>query len=238
MDNTLALIQKAHEGDKQARDTIFEENVGLIWSIVKRFNNRGVELEDLFQIGCIGLLKAVDNFNLAFDVKFSTYAVPMITGEIKRYLRDDGLLKVSRSVKEIAYKAYMARESMEKALGREPTLLEISDELGISHEELILAMDAAADVESLQKTIYQGEGSDIALQDKIPETENGHEQLLNRLLLEEMLTFLEPEERKLIYMRYFQDMTQTRIAEILGISQVQVSRMEKRILKKMKGREN
>ena len=234
MDSTLALIQKAHQGDKKARDTIFQENVGLVWSIVRRFSNRGVELEDLFQIGSIGLLKAVDHFDFSFDVKFSTYAVPMISGEIKRFLRDDGPLKVSRSMKEIACKVYMAREAMEKQMGREPTLLEISEEIGICYEDVLLALDASADVESLQKTIYQGDGNDICLGDKIPEAENRQERLLNRLLLEEMLGSLEPEERRLIYMRYFQDMTQTEIARILGISQVQVSRKEKAILRKMK----
>ena len=234
MDSTLALIQKAHQGDKKARDTIFQENVGLVWSIVRRFSNRGVELEDLFQIGSIGLLKAVDHFDFSFDVKFSTYAVPMISGEIKRFLRDDGPLKVSRSMKEIAYKVYNAREAMEKQMGREPTLLEISEEIGICYEDVLLALDASADVESLQKTIYQGDGNDIYLGDKIPEAENRQEHLLNRILLEEMLGSLEPEERQLIYRRYFQDMTQTQIAEKMGISQVQVSRMEKKILKRLR----
>lgn len=234
MDETLALIQKAHQGDKKARDTIYEKNVGLVWSVVKRFANRGVEQEDLFQIGSIGLLKAIDHFNLEFEVRFSTYAVPMISGEIKRFLRDDGMLKVSRSIRENAYKIYMARESMEKRLGREPTLLEISSELGISQEDLLLAMDASADVESLQKTIYQGDGSDIILEERIPERENGHERVLNKILLEEMLKYLEPRERQLIYMRYFQDMTQTQIAKALQMSQVQVSRTEKKILKKMR----
>lgn len=234
MDATLALIQRAHQGDKEARDTIFKENVGLIWSIVKRFTNRGVDTEDLFQIGSIGLLKAVDNFNLEYEVKFSTYAVPMISGEIKRFLRDDGMLKVSRSMKEISYKAYMTRESMEKRLGREPTMMEISDELGISNEELVMAMDAAADVESLQKTIYQGDGSDISLMDKIPEKESRHDHVLDQIMLEEMLRYLDQEERQLIFMRYFQDKTQAQIAKTMGTSQVQISRMEKKILKKMR----
>lgn len=234
MDATLALIQRAHQGDKEARDTIFKENVGLIWSIVKRFTNRGVEMEDLFQIGSIGLLKAVDNFNLEYEVRFSTYAVPMISGEIKRFLRDDGMLKVSRSMKEISYRAYMTREAMEKRLGREPTMMEISDELGISNEELVMAMDAAADVESLQKTIYQGEGSDISLMDKIPEKKSCHDQVLDQIMLEEMLRYLDHEERQLIFMRYFQDKTQSQIAKALDTSQVQISRMEKKILKKMR----
>ena len=234
MDATLALIQRAHQGDKEARDTIFKENVGLVWSIVKRFTNRGVDTEDLFQIGSIGLLKAVDNFNLEYDVKFSTYAVPMISGEIKRFLRDDGMLKVSRSMKEVSYRAYLARDTMEKRLGREPTMMEISEELGITNEELVMAMDAVADVESLQKTIYQGDGSDISLMDKIPERENRHDQVLDQIVLEEMLRYLEPEERQIIYMRYFQDKTQSQIAAALGTSQVQISRLEKKILKKMR----
>lgn len=236
MERTLALLRRAHEGDKEAREILFQENTGLIWSIVKRFKNRGVEMEDLYQIGCIGLLKAVDKFDLKFDVKFSTYAVPMITGEIKRFLRDDGMLKVSRSMKEMCSRAYLARETLEKRLGREPRLEEIAAELSVPEEELVLAMESAAEVESLQKTIYQGDGNDISLLDKLEEQRNGQEEALNRLLLEEMLGELEARERKLIYMRYFQDKTQSEIARIMGVSQVQVSRMEKRILDRLRKR--
>lgn len=230
MEHTLALIGRAHQGDKAARDTLFEENVGLIYSVAKRFLGRGVEMEDLFQIGSIGLLKAVDKFDMTYDVRFSTYAVPMIAGEIKRFLRDDGIVKVSRSLKENQYKVYLVREAMERRLGREPTLSEISEEMGLPMEELILTLEAGNEVESIHKTIYQGEGTEISLIDKLQEKENQQDILLNKIFLEEMLQTLKPKERQLIYMRYFRDMTQTEVAGELGVSQVQVSRMEKKIL--------
>ena len=234
MEHTLALIGRAHQGDKVARDKVYEENIGLIYSVVKRFAGRGVEAEDLFQIGSIGLLKAVDKFDTSFEVKFSTYAVPMIIGEIRRYLRDTGIIKVSRSLKESQYRVFKIRENLEKKLGREPSVTELAEAAEISLEELNMVLEAGAEVESLHKTIYQGEGTELSLLDKIPEKENRQEKLLDKVLLEELLGRLEAEERKLIYMRYFQEMTQTEIARQLHISQVQVSRMEKRILKKLK----
>lgn len=236
MDHTLALIGRAHQGDKEARDTLFEENVGLIYSVARRFLGRGVEMEDLFQIGSIGLLKAVDKFDLSYDVKFSTYAVPMIAGEIKRFLRDDGMLKVSRSLKENHYRVFQIRESLERTLGREPTLSELAGELGMPMEELVMTLESQIEVESLQKTIYQGEGTEISLMDKLPEKENQQEIVLDKIFLEEILNTLEPKERQLIYMRYFKDMTQTEIAGELGVSQVQVSRMEKKILEGLRGK--
>ena len=234
MEHTLALIGRAHQGDKVARDKVYEENIGLIYSVVKRFAGRGVEAEDLFQIGSIGLLKAVDKFDTSFEVKFSTYAVPMIIGEIRRYLRDTGIIKVSRSLKESQYRVFKIREDLEKKLGREPSVTELAEAAEISLEELNMVLEAGAEVESLHKTIYQGEGTELSLLDKIPEKENRQEKLLDKVLLEELLGRLEAEERKRIYMRYFQDMTQTEIARQLHISHVQVSRMEKRILKKLK----
>ena len=234
MEHTLALIGRAHQGDKVARDKVYEENTGLIYSVVKRFAGRGVEAEDLFQIGRIGLLKAGDKFDTSFKVKFSTYAVPMIIGEIRRYLRDTGIIKVSRSLKESQYRVFKIREDLEKKLGREPSVTELAEAAEISLEELNIVLEAGAEVESLHKTIYQGEGTELSLLDKIPEKENRQEKLLDKVLLEELLGRLEAEERKLIYMRYFQEMTQTEIARQLHISQVQVSRMEKRILKKLK----
>lgn len=230
MDHTLALIGRAHQGDKKARDTLFEENVGLVYSVAKRFLGRGVEMEDLFQIGSIGLLKAVDKFDLSYDVRFSTYAVPMIVGEIKRFLRDDGILKVSRSLKESHYRVYQVREVLERKFGREPTLLELSQEMGVPVEELVLILESKMEVESLQKTIYQGEGTEISLLEKLPEKENQQDRILDRIFLEEILDTLDAKQRQLIYMRYYKDMTQTEIARKLGISQVQVSRMEKKIL--------
>lgn len=234
MEHTLALIGRAHQGDKEARDTLFEENTGLIYSVARRFLGRGVEMEDLFQIGSIGLLKAVDKFDPAFEVKFSTYAIPMILGELKRFFRDDGMIKVSRSIKENQHRVYLAREKIEKELGREPSLKEIAEMLEMPPEEVAMTMDSAAEVESLYRTVYQSEGTDISLIDKIPEKENAEEHLLNRIFLEEILGKLESSDRKLLYMRYFQDQTQTQIAEQLGVPQVQVSRMEKRILKKLR----
>lgn len=234
MEHTLALIGRAHQGDKEARDTLFEENTGLIYSVARRFLGRGVEMEDLFQIGSIGLLKAVDKFDPAFEVRFSTYAIPMILGELKRFFRDGGMIKVSRSIKENQHRVYLAREKIEKELGREPSLKEIAEMLGMPPEEVAMTLDSAAEVESLYRTVYQSEGTDISLIDKIPEKENAEEHLLNRIFLEEILGKLESSDRKLIYMRYFQDMTQTQVAERLGVSQVQVSRMEKRILGKLR----
>ena len=239
MEHTLALIEKAHEGDKAARDTLAEENMGLVWSMVRRFANRGVEMEDLCQIGSIGLLKAIDKFDPSFEVCFSTYAVPMIAGEIRRFLRSEGMVKVSRPIRELAWKAYAVRERLERENGRDPTLAEIAGELDVTVEEIVEAMESGAEVESLQKTIYQGENHDISLMDHIPETDrlrigNYRSKLLNRIFLEELLGRLPAKERQLIYMRYFQDMTQAQIAGKLGISQVQVSRMEKKILRQMR----
>ena len=234
MDHTLALITKSQQGDKKARDTVFEETTGLIYSVAKRFVGRGVEMEDLIQIGSIGLLKAVDHFNASFEVKFSTYAVPMIAGEIKRYLRDDGILKVSRSLKENCVRIYSAREKLEKELGREPVMEEIAQSAQLSVDEVVMSLESGAEVESLHKIIYQGDGNDISLMDRLQEKENGQDAALNRIFLDEILKKLDARERQLIYMRYFKDMTQTEIAAEMGISQVQVSRMEKRILKQLK----
>lgn len=234
MDHTIVLIQKSHEGDEEARARLVEENTGLVWCVVKRFYNRGAEMEDLFQIGTIGLLKAIDKFDLSYEVKFSTYAVPMIAGEIRRFLRDDGMIKVSRSLKELAYKACQEREAMQEKLGRDPTVLELSESLQVEPEELMAALDASAEVESLHKPIYQGEGAEVNLMDRIAQREAPEEEVLNHLLLKELIGGLKKEERQLIYLRYFADRTQSQVGEELGISQVQVSRLEKKILKSMR----
>lgn len=234
MDHTIVLIQKSHEGDKEARTRLVEENTGLVWCVVKRFYNRGVEMEDLFQIGTIGLLKAIDKFDLNYDVKFSTYAVPMIAGEIKRFLRDDGMIKVSRSLKELSYKAYLCREKLQERFGREPSVTELAGELGVEPEELMAALDASSEVESLHKPIYQSDGQEVSLMDRIPWRAEPEEEVLDHLLLKELLGGLEKEERQLIYLRYFADRTQAQAGKELGISQVQVSRLEKKILKSMR----
>lgn len=232
MDHTIVLIQKSHEGDKEARARLVEENTGLVWCVVKRFYNRGVEMEDLFQIGTIGLLKAIDKFDLNYDVKFSTYAVPMITGEIKRFLRDDGMIKVSRSLKELSYKAYLCREKLQERFGREPSVTELAGELGVEPEELMAALDASSEVESLHKPIYQSDGQEVSLMDRLPWRAEPEEEILDHLLLKELLGGLEKEERQLIYLRYFADRTQAQAGKELGISQVQVSRLEKKDFKK------
>jgi len=234
MDDILALLGRAHQGDKEARDILTEKNMGLVHSIARRFQNRGVEMEDLVQIGSIGLLKAIDKFDTGYDVRFSTYAVPMITGEIKRFLRDDGMVKVSRSLKEEAARAYAVREELFLKTGREPALEEIAAELNIDREELVLAMESAVQIESLQKTIFQSDGSGISLEDKLPQEKNQQEEVLDRLLLEQMLGMLEPKERELIYLRFFMEKTQTCVAKKMGMSQVQVSRLEKKILSRLR----
>lgn len=234
MDHTIALIQKAHEGDKEAREQLVKENVGLIWCVVKRFYGRGTEPEDLFQIGSIGLLKAIDKFDLSYDVRFSTYAVPMISGEIKRFLRDDGMIKVSRSLKELAYKILQARESLTCRQGREPTIEELSQALHVEKEEIVQAMEAGGEVESIYKPIHQKEGNEIQLMDKLEEKERREEKILDHMLLQQLLDTLDKEERQLIYMRYFQNQTQSAVGKVMGISQVQVSRMEKKIMEALR----
>ena len=236
MDHTIALIQKSHDGDERARAQLMEENTGLIWCVAKRFYGRGTEPEDLFQIGSIGLLKAIDKFDLSYDVKFSTYAVPMISGEIKRFLRDDGMIKVSRSLKEIAYRSYLAGEKIREETGKEATIEEIAEKIEVEKETLILAMEASSEVESLQKTIYQGDGNEILLMDKIVEEEEREEKILNTMLLKQLLGELGERERELLSLRYFGNKTQGEVGKMMGISQVQVSRMEKRILQELRKR--
>lgn len=234
MEDTLALIRRVHEGDKAAREKLIEENMGLVYTVAQRFLGRGCEREDLVQIGSIGLMKAVDHFDCSFEVRFSTYAVPMIAGEIRRFLRDDGMIRVSRMLKETAVKAYRARELLEKRDGTEPTLEEIAEETGSSPEELVMAMEAASEVESLSRTIYSGDGTPVLLEDRLPDEQDHNEALLNRMLLGQLLSLLAPQEQKLICLRYFEDCTQTQTAKELGMTQVQVSRAEKRILKKLR----
>ena len=235
MDHTIALIEKSHNGDKEAREQLVEENIGLIWCVVKRFYGRGTDAEDLFQIGCIGLIKAIDKFDLSYDVKFSTYAVPMISGEIKRFLRDDGMIKISRSLKELSYRTFQTREQMTDPIGREPTLEELSQEMGVEKEELVQAMEASGEVESLYSgPIHQKEGSEISLLDKLEEKEHREEKILDRMLLGQLLEKLDGQERRLIYLRYFAEKTQSAVGKEMGISQVQVSRMEKKIIQNLR----
>lgn len=236
MEKTIALIEQSHKGDKEARDKLVGDNLGLVWSIVRRFDNRGHEMEDLFQIGSIGLMKAIDKFDTSYEVKFSTYAVPMIAGEIKRFLRDDGMIKVSRSLKENAAKIKGTEAILQKELGREVTIGELEEATGIPREEIVMALEACSntEVESIYKSIYQSDGNEIYLVDKIPEKKDLNENLLNTMLLKQLMEHLDEMERELILQRYFQDKTQTQVAESLGISQVQVSRLEKKILLRLR----
>lgn len=234
MDKTLELLKLAKEGDQDAKDQLVTENLGLVWAVARRFIGRGYELEDLYQIGCIGLMKCIDKFDLSYDVKLSTYAVPMISGEIKRFLRDDGMIKVSRTLKETAYKVQKAREEIVNRTGVEPKLEELSQLLEIDVEEIVASLEANVEVESIHKTIYQNDGNAVYLMDKIACEEDENETLLNQLVVEGLLNQLNDTEEKIIKMRYFENKTQTEIAREVGISQVQVSRMEKKILLKMR----
>lgn len=228
------LLILAKDGNKAAKDRLVTENTGLVWSIVRRFTGRGYEAEDLFQIGVIGLIKAIDYFDLSYQVRFSTYAVPMIQGEIKRFLRDDGMLKVSRGIKDHAYKLNMARELLSSRLQREPTLMELMAETGLSRENIVMALEAHTEIESIYKVIYQGDGNEMRLMDKLEEKNNPNERVLNRMFIKQLMETLKPMEQELIRLRYFENQTQSKIAESFGISQVQVSRMEKRILKQLR----
>ena len=238
MEETAVLLTQAQAGDRGAREILVEKNLGLVHHIVKRFLGRGYEAEDLFQIGSIGLMKAIDKFDLTYEVKFSTYAVPMIAGEIKRFLRDDGMVKVSRTLKENGMKIKQAADEVSKELGREATISEISELTGISVEDIVVAMEANAEVESIYKSVYQSDGNEIYMVDRLPSGKDDNEKVLNHILLEQLLSELTDEEKRLIARRYFQDKTQVEVARQLGISQVQVSRLEKRILLRMRGLAN
>lgn len=250
MEETSVLIARSQAGESGAREVLIENNLGLVRHIVRRFSGRGYDSEDLFQIGVIGLIKAIDKFDLSLGLKFSTYAVPMITGEIKRFIRDDGPVKVSRTIKENGMKVRQARQRLQGENGREPTLQEIAGETGLSVEDVVLAMEASAEVESIYSAVYQDDGSEVYLVDRVVSGNGGtvgssaaggcssddreKEGILNHMLLKQLLESLKPSDRELIYMRYFQNKTQMEIAASLGVSQVQVSRMEKRILLSMR----
>ena len=235
--NELKLFELARNGDKAAKEKIVSDNEGLVWSIARRFMGRGYDLEEIFQIGCIGLLKAIDRFDAEYQVQFSTYAVPLISGEIKRFLRDNGMIKVSRILKQNGYRISKAREELNSRLCREATIEEIAHMTGLSIEEIVMATEANREIESIYQTVYDSEGSEMYLVDKyVDEDKNGMESdtVMNRMLVAQALESLEDREKLLIEMRYFQDKTQTQVAKEMGISQVQVSRMEKKLLTNMR----
>lgn len=234
MSETRALLVKTKEGDSEARNRVVEENLNLVHHVVKRFAGRGYDMQDLFQIGSIGLMKAVDHFDLSKDVCFSTYAVPMIMGEIRRFLRDDGLIRVSRTIKENALLIHREKEKIRKEEGREARLDEICRRTGLKEEAVIEATEAFREVESIYKTVYRNDGNQVILADMISDGKNEKEEVINRMVLSQLLECLEPKERELILLRYLRNKTQTEVASLLSMSQVQVSRYEKKILLKLR----
>ena len=220
------LIRRAQAGDQEASERLVQENTGLIWSVAKRFLGRGAEAEDLYQLGCLGFLKAVEGFDLDFGTQFSTYAVPKIAGEIRRFLRDDGAIKVSRSLKERAAAVRLMRARLSSALGREPTLSELAEQLGLTAEEIVLAENATMEVESIHRECGE-EG--FTLENILTDTES-EEQMLEKIALRQAIQELPDREKWVISLRYFHGLTQDRVARMLGVSQVQVSRIEKKAI--------
>jgi RNA polymerase sigma-70 factor, sigma-B/F/G subfamily len=234
VNRTIELINLAKLGDDNAKDIVVKENLGLVWSIVHRFKNNFYDKEDLFQIGCVGLIKAINNFNDSYNVQFSTYAVPIIMGEIKRHFRDDGTIKVSRSLKELNLRIQKAKESLFLLLDREPTLYDVADYLKEDPQDIILAQDASYYPTSLNEPIYQKDGSSIYMEDRIEDLKN--KMWFEKMALEMEIAKLDEKEKLIITMRYFNDCNQDKVAKRLGISQVQVSRLEKKIIQKLKDR--
>ncbi len=231
---TKILLQKTRQGDEAARERLINCNLRLVFNMVQRFKNRGYELEDLFQIGTIGLMKAIDKFDPSFDVKFSTYAVPMIMGEIRRFMRDDSPVKVSRSYKELAVRIYRCKESLTNKLGREPTIGELAEELAVSKEEIVTSLEAIQVPSSIHETVFQNDGDPIYLLDQLTSESNSDSKMFDNLMLKDVLGQLPLRLKEVILMRFFQDQTQVEVAKKLGISQVQVSRLERQALKEIK----
>lgn len=226
------LIVRSQQGDVEARDLLVEKNMRLVWSVVQRFLNRGYDPEDLFQIGSIGLIKSIDKFDLSYDVRFSTYAVPMIIGEIQRFIRDDGTIKVSRSLKEIGNRVRRTKDELTKELGRVPTVYELSEHMDVPVEEILMAQEAVLAPTSIHETVYENDGDPITLLDQISDQDN--EKWFEKIALKEAIENLDDREKLIVYLRYYKDQTQSEVAARLGISQVQVSRLEKKILKTIK----
>ena len=236
-ENDNNSIKRAQEGDKFELDRLIRQNNGLIWSIVKRFTNRGYELEDLYQIGCIGFIKSIKRFDTSFDVKLSTYTVPYILGEIKKHIRDDGPVKVSRSIKELYIKIRELQKEYLIKKGKEITIEEMAKILKISKEDINIAIESARPVESLENQVFENKGEKaISLADKIPTQKDEQELITNKIVVKDLIKELEDKDKEVILLRYYKEKTQSQIAKILGISQVQVSRIEKKVLEKMKNK--
>jgi RNA polymerase sporulation-specific sigma factor len=228
---TKNLLKRSRQGDISARERLINCNLRLVFNMVQRFQNRGYELEDLFQIGTIGLMKAIDKFDPAFSVKFSTYAVPMIIGEIRRFIRDDNPVKVSRSFKELAIKVYRAKENLAKELGREPTLSELSHNLGVGVEDIVTSLEAVQVPTSIHDTVFQDEGDPIYVLDQLASESELDEIWFDKMNIKDVMQRMPLKLRKILLLRFFEDRTQVEVAQRLGISQVQVSRLERQALK-------
>jgi RNA polymerase sporulation-specific sigma factor len=228
------LLRKMHKGDKAARNALVQGNLRLVLSVIQRFSNRGEMVDDLFQVGCIGLMKAIDNFDLSQNVRFSTYAVPMIIGEIRRYLRDNNPIRVSRSLRDIAYKALQVRDSLVSRHSKEPTINQISEELGIPREEIVYALDAIQEPISLFEPIYHDGGDPIFVMDQISDDKQDDAGWLEGISIREGLAHLSDREKLILTMRFFDGRTQMEVADEIGISQAQVSRLEKAALKNLR----
>ncbi len=228
------LFLRLRNGDEAAREALISGNLRLVLSVIQRFNNRGENVDDLFQVGCIGLMKAIDNFDLEQNVKFSTYAVPMIIGEIRRYLRDNNTIRVSRSLRDIAYRVLQVRDRLANKHSRDPSIGEIASELNLSREEIVFALDAIQEPVSLFEPIYQDGGDPIYVMDQISDEKNIDEKWLENLSIKEALTRLSERERHILTLRFFRGKTQMEVADEIGISQAQVSRLEKGALTQLK----
>ena len=231
---TDALLRQAKEGDKAAREKLVEGNLRLVLSVLQRFAGRGENADDLFQVGCVGLLKAIDNFDISQNVRFSTYGVPMIIGEIRRYLRDNSALRVSRSMRDTAYRVLQAREKLQRETQREPTVEQIARELDIPREEVVFAMDAVCDPVSLFEPIYSDSGDAVCVMDQVRDSKNTDEDWLEQIALKEAMSRLSARERLILALRYSDGKTQMEVSSEIGISQAQVSRLEKNAIKSIK----
>ena len=228
------LLLKMRNGDTKARETFINGNLRLVLSVIQRFNNRGENVDDLFQVGCIGLMKSIDNFDLTQNVKFSTYAVPMIIGEIRRYLRDNNSIRVSRSLRDVAYKALLVRDKLIKENNNEPTISQIAKELNIPREEVVFALDAIQDPVSLFEPIYHDGGDAIYVMDQISDSKNSDDSWLENISIKEAMKKLNDREKLILTLRFFNGRTQMEVADEIGISQAQVSRLEKTALKHLR----
>ena len=235
-DNDMKIIERAQNGSKEDMTKLIEENNGLVWSIVRRFSGRGYDIEDLYQIGSIGLIKAIQRFDTSFEVRLSTYAVPYILGEIKRYIRDDGPIKVSRSIKELNIKILDLQKEYYNKYGKEITLEEISKELKISKEEITMALDSARPVDSIEDAQYRDNKTDktVSILEKISTGKDEQTEIVNKIAIKNLINELDEKEKEIIMLRYYKQKTQMQVSKILGITQVQVSRIERKVLDNMK----